>query len=296
MDWDKLRVFYHVAEAGSFTKAGEQLNLSQSAVSRQISALEESLQVTLFHRHARGLIVTEQGETLYRTAREVFARIAMAEARLSDSKDRPDGHLTVTATTGFSVIWLLPRIVEFMDRYPEVSITVRVEDGELDLSMREADVAIRMSRPQQPDLILRHLKTIHFHFYASPDYLKEWGMPRTVQELEKHRVIVYDHGPLKGVVNPDWLPRSYGGDRPQRQPALTVNSMLGMRRAVESGLGIAILPDYVLEGSERKVRIDIDAPLPTAEAYFVYPEEQRNSKRITAFRDFLLEKVAKTEF
>ena len=156
MDWDKLRIFHTVAEAGSFTKAGEQLNLSQSAVSRQISALEEQLHLTLFHRHARGLLVTEQGDLLYRTAREVYGRIAMAEAQLTDSKDRPDGHLTVTATTGFSVIWLMPRIVEFMDRYPEISITIRIEDGELDLSMREADVAIRMMRPQQPDLIQRH--------------------------------------------------------------------------------------------------------------------------------------------
>ena len=93
MDWDKLRIFHAVAEAGSFTHAGESLNLSQSAVSRQISALEESLNVSLFHRHARGLILTEQGELLYRTAHEVFAKLAMAEAQLSESKDRPKGQL-----------------------------------------------------------------------------------------------------------------------------------------------------------------------------------------------------------
>ncbi len=296
MDWDRLRVFYHVAEAGSFTKAGEQLNLSQSAVSRQISALEESLKVSLFHRHARGLLVTEQGDLLYRTAREVYGKIAMAEAKMTDSKHRPAGHLTVTATTGFSIIWLMPRIVDFMDRYPEISISMRIEDGELDLSMREADVGIRLSRPTQPDLIQRHLMTIHFHFYASPHYLKAWGTPSTLHDLEKHRMIMYDNGPLRSVVSPDWLPRAFGEGRPQRRPALTANSMLGMRRAVESGLGIAILPDYVIEGSERKVKLDIEAPLPTAEAYFVYPEEQRNSARITAFRDFLLEKVAATRF
>ncbi|MBT5433367.1 MAG: LysR family transcriptional regulator [Alphaproteobacteria bacterium] len=296
MDWDRLRVFYHVAEAGSFTKAGEQLNLSQSAVSRQISALEDNLSVSLFHRHARGLLVTEQGELLYRTAREVYGKIAMTEARLTDSKQRPDGHLTVTATTGFSIIWLMPRIVDFMDRYPEISITMRIEDGELDLSMREADVGIRLSRPTQPDLVMRPLMKIHFHFYASPHYLKAWGTPKTLEDLEKHRMIMYDNGPLRAVVNPEWFPRAFGDDRPQRHPALTVNSMLGMRRAVESGLGIAILPDYVIEGSDRKVRLDIEAPMPTAEAFFVYAEEQRNSARIKVFRDFLLEQVAATEF
>src|SRR6202171_2432708 len=95
MDWDKLRVFHAVAEAGSFTHAGEALNLSQSAVSRQISALEESLSVPLFHRHARGLILTEQGELLFRTAREVFAKLAMSESLISESKDRPEGPLKI---------------------------------------------------------------------------------------------------------------------------------------------------------------------------------------------------------
>ena len=296
MDWDRLRVFYHVAEAGSFTRAGDLLNLSQSAVSRQIGSLEESLGVSLFHRHARGLLITEQGDLLYRAAREVYGKIVMAEAKLTDSKQRPSGHLTVTATTGFSIVWLMPRIVDFMDLYPEISISLRIEDGELDLSMREADVGVRLNRPTQPDLIQRRLMTIHFHFFASPHYLKAWGAPKTLEDLEKHRMILYDHGPLKSLVSPEWLPRAFGEGRPQRRPALTVNSMLGMRRAVENGLGIAILPDYVLEGSDKKVRLDIDAPMPTAEAYFVYAEEQRNSARISAFRDFLLEKVAATRF
>lgn len=291
MDWDRLRVFFHVAEAGSFTRAGRQLNLSQSAISRQIAALEKELGVELFHRHARGLLVTEQGDLLYATAREVFGKVAMVESKLADSKKRPAGHLSVTATTGFAMIWLMPRIVEFMDRYPEISISLLIDDGELDLSMGEADVGIRLFRPTQPDLIQRRLKTIHFNFYASPLYLKAWGTPASLKDLEKHRIIMYDNGPLRDLVNPAWLPRSFGVDRPQRHPALTINSVLGMRNAVESGLGIAILPDYVLRSTDRQVRIDIEAPLPILTAHIVYPEEQRGSARIATFRDFLVEKV-----
>ena len=291
MDWDRLRVFYHVAEAGSFTRAARRMRLSQSAVSRQISALEQDLGVDLFHRHARGLMITEQGDTLYRAAREMFSKVAMVESRLADSKCRPAGRLTVTATTGFSMIWLLPRIVDFMDRYPELAISLRIEDRELDLSMGEADIALRLYRPTQPDLIQLRLMNTHFHFYASPHYLKAWGTPKTPDDLWNHRVIMYDNGPLYDIVNPDWLPRSFGKNRPQLRPALTVNSMLGMRRAVESGLGIAILPDYVVEGTDRKVRVEIDAPLPTTAVYFVYPEEQRHSARIAVFRDFLVEQV-----
>src|SRR4030065_1960952 len=138
MDWDKLRIFHAVADAGSFTHAGHELGLSQSAVSRQISALEESLNVSLFHRHARGLILTEQGELLYRTAHEVFAKLAMTEAQLTESKDRPKGQLKVTATVALGSTWLTPRMGEFLEIYPDVAVDLVLDDRALDLSMREA--------------------------------------------------------------------------------------------------------------------------------------------------------------
>ena len=173
IDWDKLRVFHAVAEAGSFTHAGDTLNLSQSAVSRQISALEEALQVPLFHRHARGLILTEQGEALNRTVREVFAKLAITEALLTESKEKPAGRLKVTTTVAFGSIWLAPRLHEFLTMYPDVSISLLLDDAELDLAMREADVAIRMHPPKQPDLVQRHLMTLQWHICASPEYLKQ---------------------------------------------------------------------------------------------------------------------------
>ena len=124
MDWDKLKVFHAAAEAGSFTHAGEQLGLSQSAVSRQVSALEQELAVSLFHRHARGLILTEQGELLYRTAHDVFMKLEAARAKLTDSRERPNGDLRVTTTPGIGVHWLTPRLGEFIELYPEVRITL----------------------------------------------------------------------------------------------------------------------------------------------------------------------------
>ena len=296
MDWDKLRVFHAVAEAGSFTRAGEVLNLSQSAVSRQIGTLEKSLRALLFHRHARGLILTEQGELLYRTAHEVFAKVAMTEAKLAEGKERPTGTLTVTSTVGFCTVWLTPRIAEFLDLYPEISVTLLAEDRELDLAMREADVAIRMRAPTQPDLVQRHLMTVHFHAYASADYVKQWGTPERLEDLDRHRLIVYGEGPLSRVTDLTWL---LGTGKPQHspwRPALTVNSILGVLRAVESGLGVATLPDYIIEDHNDVIRVLSDAEGPSLETYFVYPEELRNSKRITVFRDFLLKKVKDTRF
>jgi DNA-binding transcriptional LysR family regulator len=295
MDWDKLRVFHAVAEAGSFTHAGDSLNLSQSAVSRQISGLEESLQVPLFHRHARGLILTEQGELLYRTARDVFAKLSMTEAMLSESKDRPKGPLKVTTTVAFGSAWLTPRIKEFLDLYPEITLTLIVDDGELDLSMREADVAIRMSPPRQPDLVQRHLMTVRSYAFASPDYIKKHGSPAKPEDLDTHHLIIYgeDQPPPTHATN--WLVDS--GTKPgiDRKPILKVNNIHGIYRAVQSGLGIGAIPNYMLPEASELVRVLPELSGPTIEAYFVYPEELRPSKRIAVFRDFLIKKVVEAK-
>jgi DNA-binding transcriptional LysR family regulator len=296
MDWDKLRVFHAVAEAGSFTKAGTVLNLSQSAVSRQISTLEQELRVPLFHRHARGLLPTEQGELLYRTAHEVFARLAMTEAMIAEGRERPKGPLKITTTIGFATVWLVPRLIEFIDTYPEIAVTLLAEDRDLDLSMREADLAIRLRPPTQTDLIQRHLMKVHFHAYAAKSYLKSWGTPKTAEDLDRHRLIVYSNGPLVDVTRPNWLLESGASERSQRRPSLYVNNFLAMQQSVRSGLGIAALPDYIVENESEVVRVLPDLDGPTIDTYFVYPEELRKSKRITVFRDFLLARVKQTSF
>ncbi|MCC7283305.1 MAG: LysR family transcriptional regulator [Acetobacteraceae bacterium] len=291
MDWDKLRVFHAVAEAGSFTHAGETLNLSQSAVSRQISALEDSLAVPLFHRHARGLILTEQGETLNKTVRDVFAKLAMTEALLSESKERPTGRLKVTTTTAFGGTWLASRIKEFLDLYPEITMSMVLDDSELDLAMREADVAIRLHPPRQPDLVQRHLLTIGYRVMGSPDYLKKHGTPHHAEDLDNHRLIVFgDHRPP--VDNINWLLDLGRKPGTTRRAVLEMNSITGILRAVESGLGLAALPDYMRAETGHLVHVLPELKAPTVEAYFVYPEELRNSKRVAVFRDFLLAKIA----
>jgi DNA-binding transcriptional LysR family regulator len=291
MDWDKLRVFHAVAEAGSFTHAGESLNLSQSAVSRQISALEESLSVPLFHRHARGLILTEQGELLFRTAREVFAKLSMAEGLISESKDRPRGPLKITTTVAFGTSWLTPRLKEFCDLYPEIEVSLVVDDVELDLSMREADVAIRMAPPRQPDLIQRHLVSVNVHVYAAPEYIKKHGMPQSVDDLDRHRIICYGEDARPPVPSVNWLLDAGVKPGQDRKPILTVNNFYAMLRAVLSGMGVAALPDFMANEHPTLARVVPELTGPPIEAFFVYPEELRSSKRISVFRDFLLRKV-----
>ncbi len=291
MDWDKLRVFHAVAEAGSFTHAGDILNLSQSAVSRQVSSLEESLAVPLFHRHARGLMLTEQGEILFKTAREILAKLNMAEARISESRERPKGPLKITTTIAFGSIWLAPRLKEFLEENPDIEVSMVLTDNELDLSMREADVAIRMTTPTQSDLIQRRLMTLKYHVFAAPSYLQKHGMPRNPSDLDAHRLVVFGEDARPPVPNLNWLLEAGLKEGSRRKAFLKVNSTYGIFRAVQSGIGIGALPQYLNHEAGNLVEILPEITGPDLDVFFVYPEELRHSSRITLFRQFILRKV-----
>jgi DNA-binding transcriptional LysR family regulator len=297
IDWDKLRIFRAVADAGSFTHAGEALHLSQSAVSRQISSLEDSIGSRLFHRHARGLILTEQGELLYRTVHDVFAKLTMVEARLTESHQQPQGPLKIATTVGLGSLWLTPRISEFIEMYPDIEVTLITSDAELDVSMREADCAIRLTPPTQADLIQRRLTRVHTHVFASPEYLQNRGMPDKVRDLANHDLIVYGEDVAVPAPNLNWLlnaVRNATSEEPRK--VLTLNNLYGMFRAVEAGLGLAGLPDFLAREARSLVRVLPELEGPGNDAYFVYPEELRNSRRIEVFRDFLIRKVSETRF
>lgn len=296
MDWDKLRIFHAVAEAGSFTHAGETLNLSQSAVSRQISSLEESLGVTLFHRHARGLLLTEQGELLHKTARDIFGKLSMIEGQISDSKQLPEGPMRITVAEFIGSTWLAPRLGKLRDEHPDIQLTVLLDDRILNLSMREADAAIRLYKPEQPDLIQRHLTTLRFHIAASPAYLEKHGRPKDLKDLQNHTLIGFPENVPAPFADPNWLFRVAGVDPEDHNNLLMMNSMYAIQRAVESSAGIAALPHYMFHNNP-----DLEVILPEAErsgvdVYFVYPEERRHSKRIAIFRDFLLETLRHEDF
>jgi DNA-binding transcriptional LysR family regulator len=296
MDWDKLKVFHAAAEAGSFTHAGDQLGLSQSAVSRQVSSLEQELNVPLFHRHARGLILTEQGDVLFRTAHEVLMKLEATRAKLTDSREKPNGELRITTTVGLGVNWLTPRLGEFLDLYPDIRITLITTDEELDLAMREADVAIRLRQPVQPDLIQRKLFQVHFHAYASPEYLKRFGTPRAPEDLDDHRIMVLGGAVPTYLQNVKWLLGAGRNGKPPRVPWLIINNILGLMRAAQRGVGVTMLPDYIVEENGGLVQLFSEGEGFAYDAYFVYPEELKTVARIQVFRDFLVSKAQRWQF
>ena len=296
MDWDKLKIFHAVAEAGNFTKATYALNLSQSAISRQVQSLEQELKTQLFERHARGLSLTENGEYLFKTAREVISKLKDVESALIDKKDKPSGKLTVTTFVSFGTTWLTPRIQEFMKLNPEMEIELVFDDKELDLSTRQADIGIWARRPKKLNYIQKKLIDIHYHIYGSTKYLEQYGHPKTVSELNKHKFISYGRGAPSPVFNPDWALKLGIKDNKKRKPVMKVNSVYGLLLAVRSGVGLAALPDYITVSVPNIVKVLPQIEGPKTEAYFVYPESLKNTARIIAFRNFLYTKVSKWEF
>ena len=288
MDWDKLRIFHAVADAGSLTHAGDVLHLSQSAVSRQIRALEESLNTTLFHRHARGLILTEQGELLFDATSAMTRRLDTAEARIRDSEEEVFGELRVTTTTGFGSLWLAPRLPALYEKFPELKIDLMLEERVLDLPMREADVAIRMKEPSQADLIRRKLMTVHMRLYAVQEYLDKHGAPETMADISNHRLICQNVTTTQVSAGAQLVRELQTYDI---KSMLTVNNYFGVLQAVKAGLGIGVLPDYVIEDFPDVQRVLPDVESNEVPVFLAYPEELRQSRRIAAFRDFVTEEI-----
>ena len=288
MDWDKLRIFHAVADAGSLTHAGETLHLSQSAVSRQIRALEEALGTTLFHRHARGLILTEQGELLFDATSSMARKLDSASAKMRDSAEHVFGELKVTTTVGFGTLWLAPRLVKLYETYPDLKIDLMLEERVLDLPMREADVAIRMKEPSQSDLIRRRLLNIRMRLYATQEYLDRAGVPETLADLSDHRLICQRANQPQVAAGAQLIENIMSQNIVS---TLTVNNYFGVLQGVLANVGIGVLPDYLTADHPALVRVLPDIDSGEVPVFLAYPEELRQTRRVAAFRDFVLEEI-----
>ena len=286
MDWNKLKSFYEIAICKSISKASIKLNISQSALSRQIQDLELDLNTSLFIRHQKGVRLTEQGENLFNSVNQINFSISDFEKKLMDKKTKPAGKLTISTTVGFGSTWLTPRINKFTEQYPDIEVSLLMSDEEVDLSKRIADVAVRVKKPTQANLIFKKFVNFHNHIYGSSDYLKKFGIPRNVNDLDKHSLICFGAGLPSPISNIDWILK-IGKKNSKRKPKFRVNSIYGMSLAVEKGAGLASLPDYMVAEKPNLVRVLPNLEGPSYQTYFVYTEAFKNDRRLEVFRDFL---------
>ncbi|WP_026088106.1 LysR family transcriptional regulator [Bartonella rattaustraliani] len=297
LDWDKLRVFHAVADAGSFTHAAEKLYLSQSAISRQVSALEKEVGVSLFQRHARGLILTEQGKILYRATHDVLMKLESVRSQLTESYEKPAGNLRITSTYGMGAGWLVERMPEFLSLYPDIRVQLLFDDKELDLMMGYADCAVRLQQPLQPDLVQRKLFTIYMHVYASKNYIANYGKPETLSDLDTHRIISFGEPVPAYLSGLNWLEKAGRSDGSLRPSVLRINNIISIKNAIMCDLGIAVLPDYIVNHDERLVRLFPEmVDIPSFDTFFCYPYALKNLAKLRAFRDYIFLKARQWSF
>jgi len=283
VDWDKLRTFREVARLGRLSLAADVLGISQSALSRQISALEYSLHTQLFHRHARGIILTEQGTILQKAVEEMGLHLNNATTLISDDKKYARGSLRVTTTVGFGNLWLVPKLPAFFRDNPELTINLLLEDRVFDLAMREADVAIRMKTPSQADLIRRKLMDTRLQLFCSRDFLDANGTITTVKDLEATRLISL---PAHHSSSGNSLITKLGDACSLNQ--MVINNHYGVLQCVRNGLGIGILPTYFQSHNDDIVQVLPDFESDAIQIYLAYPGEMRDSRKVQVFREHVL--------
>ena len=291
MDWDKLKIFHNVALDLNISEAAHKMNISHSSISRQISALERELKVSLFKRHARGLTLTEQGKILFKTAHDIFGKIALTEAQLTESKEKPTGPLKIAATVAFGTTWLAPRIEKFTNSYPDIDVSIIIENKYTDLAQGEADVALRLKEPTQMDLIRFPLYEFQFKIYSSPEYIEKFGIPKDVSELSNHKIVAFGDSVEPSIPDVncilELLPKN------KKVKTLFISNMYGVMRAIGGGAGIGALPEYMRISNNNLVPILPTVDTPKTIIYFTYPPELKGSKKIEALRDFLVREVNK---
>ncbi len=288
LDWDKLKTFHAAADSGSLTAAAERLNISQSAVSRQITALEDSLGTPLFHRHARGLTLTEQGRILSLAARDIAHRTALAQATVINSRSKPQGKLRVSTPISLGSNWLTSVLPEFIAAYPEINVELILKDDEHDLSAFDVDCALRPWPSTQGDVIERKLGTISQSLYASDIYLAKYGAPKSIEDLENHKIVAFGDLMPARLHSTNWVLSGIDRENGPLKPVLSVSNLHGIMRAAEAGIGLAGLPDYMTALSRRLVRVLPDFRGESFDVFFVYPTELRGSVKAKVFREFLM--------
>lgn len=291
IDWDLIRIFIVVVESGSFTEAARKLGSKQSTISRHVKNLETFLNTALFRRHTRHITLTDQGRILYKFAESFSTEFLKTKGKIYDSQDKPMGELRVASTVAFSSLWLAPRMKKFSDQYPEISVLVYGTDDDLDLVMNKVDCAIRFGQSRQINLIQRRLFRNKRHVCGSKKYFEDYGIPKTVDDLDQHNLIAYSRTAKAPFELANWILTEGREVGSERKPKLSINSNYGVLEAVLSDIGVAMLSSYVIDENPDIQTVLKQYELPGPNVYMIFPSEVRESKRLKVFRDFLIEET-----
>lgn len=285
-DWDGLRFFIAVAEAGSLTAAAKSLATNQPTVGRQIDKLEQQLGLKLFQRSVKGLSLTEEGVRLLEQSRAIEAQFIRLERGLTGAPGL-GGTVRLALPEGLCLEVLTPRLPEFYAAHPDIRLILNVSANSADLTRGEADMAVRLYRPSEASLVVKKLGDMTMGLYASKAYLERWGTPSSVSELARHRVIGYGDR-LAGLEENRWL---LAHAKPELQ-VLRSDSTSTRLRATLAGVGIAIQPQRFSLSNPQLQQLLADVVLPAHEMWLVYHQDLRELARVRALAEFIVASLA----
>lgn len=282
MNWDGYRYFLAAAEAGSLSAAAKQLRSNQSTVGRHIDVLESELGIKLFKRSVKGLSLTEEGQAIFEKSQDIFNSIVKIQRVIEGGKETVSGTVRLSLPEGLGQEILIPALDTFYQLYPNVKLIFNVSATTANLTQGEADIAVRLFRPEEADLVIKYLGEMKMGLYASEKYKNNHGVPNRLKDLRKHKVITYgDH--LSILPENQWLLNH--SDESLR--ILSSDSTVTRFKATISGVGISLQPEVLAQTDSNLIRLFKAAKLPAHKVWLVYHHDLRNISRIRAVVDFI---------
>lgn len=286
-DWADIRLFLAIFEQGSLIAAAEHLGLTQPTVGRRLSAMEERFGTPLFVRAGRRMQLTDAGKAILDSARRMESEMLAIERNLEAQSTALRGEVTISATEGTGTEWLTPVLRDFHREYPEILLNIQIESRAVDLIHREADIALRLGQPVQPELIARRLVTVGFGLYASQAYLDSAPPLRSLDDLSSHKLIG-----LLGPGNRLRETNTFPITKPlQGNYVYTSNSAAAQLAAAQAGFGIAVFSHRWAAMTGKLTRVLPDYTAASIDMWLVTHEELRYSARIRTTFDFIAARV-----
>lgn len=288
MDWDGLQHFLAIARHGTLSAAARALRVSQSTMSRRLETLETRIGTRLFTKTPQGYVLTLVGEAIRARVERMEAEAIGVERAIAGQDGRLEGVVRITAPETLAAIVLMPLLAAFRQIVPGVIVDLVADVRSLDLTLREADVAVRVGRPTQHDLIARRIGLMRFGVYAEPGYLRRRGMPDFDAGAPGHDVVALDRN-ATGAQDAEWLDELTH----RATKVFQANSRLVVRAAIEAGLGIGCLARYLGDNSLNLVRLEVPTPAFSREVWMVTHEDIRRMPRVRAVTDYLVKEFGK---
>ena len=295
--WTEIELFVQVAETGSLSRAAEALDLSNAAASRHLSALEERLSARLVERNTRRLYLTDTGQAFFNRAKSILLELKDAESAVNATALNPTGVLRISASLSFSLNHVAPLLREYTQRYPQVTVHIESANRYLDIIDNNIDVAIR-TREMEPDsnITIRRLAETRRILTASPRYLAQHGIPTTLEDLQRHKLLIYTHAHNANELR---FTRDGITTNLEVKGLLEANDGQILRVAALEGLGILVQPSYIVFDDivqGRLIPLLDEWDLPRLSINLAYPSRKHLSAKVRTFIDFMAEHFVKMDY